>query len=184
MAQDDQITGHWVSTQGPFLTMPGALKAVSPACEYLAGIAALNGPTPFIGDKPKHIVTITGAGQAVSWPLSPNSRVRSEMTLPFCKRAFLLPKILTSNHQVLLGWTPRTKNNPSHALPRQVGRPCPPDNIYQNMTANKDNIPIGHIPMPATPVLTRSVHPPKPRSDLLCFYSPNIIYRHRPTPIK
>lgn len=166
MAHDDLITGHWVSPQGPFLTMPGALKAVSPACEYLAGIAALNGPTPFISDKPKHIVTITGDGQTISWPLSPNSRVRSEMILPFCKRASLLPKTLKSNHQVLRGWTPGSNNKPSHALPRQAGRPCPPDNIYPNMTANKDNIPIGHIPMPATPVLTRSVHPPEPRSDL------------------
>jgi hypothetical protein len=166
MAQDDLITGHWVSTQGPFLTMPGALKADSPAREYLAGIADLNGPTPFISDKSKHIVTITGDGQTVSWPLSPDSRGRSEMILPFCKRASLLPKTLISNHQALRGWTPRSNNNPSHARPRQVGRPCPPDNIYPNMTASKDNIPIGHILIPATPVLTRSVHPPEPRSDL------------------
>jgi hypothetical protein len=155
MAEDYLITGKLVSTKGPFLTRSGDLKADFHACEYLAVIANLNGPTTFIREKSNHILTITGDGQTGSWPLTPNSPVRSERIMPFSKRASLMLKTPEINCQVLFHWMSRTNNRPSHTLTRQIFRHGQPDNIYPDMTTSKDNISTGYIPIPSPPVIIR-----------------------------
>jgi hypothetical protein len=156
MAQDYLITINYGQHERTVFDEAGGPRSRdSHTCQYLAVIANLNGPTTVIREKSKHILTITGGVQTVSWPLPPKSPVRSERIMPFYKRASLVPKTLKSHHQVLLCWTPRTNNKLSHAPARQAFRHGQPDIIYPNMTINKDNISTGYIPIPSPPVIIR-----------------------------
>lgn len=128
----------------------------SQACEYLALIAALNGLTTVITNKAKHILTITSNSQTGIWQSPPKSRVRSEMIMPFYKRAFLMLKTLKINCQVLFHWRSKTHTSLSHALTRQAFGRC--HNIDPDMTINKDNISTGSIPIPSPPVITRYLY--------------------------